>query len=125
MEQLSQLKLLLLNSNKIPEVPLELWAEKFTELQTFDLKDNPLDVNVVEVITKYGILSTLAASKCAATNMLRPIPSGSLSLLRPALKAKMEEQAAQRKLMQRTNSISSDEDSQRMPVTFLRDSNPV
>jgi hypothetical protein len=63
--------------------------------------------------------------------MLRPIPSGSLSLLRPALKAKMEEQAAQRKLMQRTNSISSDEDSQRMPVTFLRtfataiQSNPV
>ncbi len=126
MEQLSQLKLLLLNSNKIPEVPLELWAEKFTELQTFDLKDNPLDVNVVEVITKYGILSSLAASRCAATNMSHLIPSlGSLSLLRPALKAKMEEQAAQRKLMQRTNSISSDEDSQRMPVTFLRDSNPV
>ncbi len=126
MEQLSQLKLLLLNSNKIPEVPLELWAEKFTELQTFDLKDNPLDVNVVEVITKYGILSTLATSRCAATNISHLIPSlGSLSLLRPALKAKMEEQAAQRKLMQRTNSISSDEDSQRMPVTFLRDSNPV
>lgn len=61
MEQLSQLKLLLLNSNKIPEVPLELWAEKFTELQTFDLKDNPLDVNVVEVITKYGILSSTLA----------------------------------------------------------------
>jgi hypothetical protein len=65
MEQLSQLKLLLLNSNKIPEVPVELWAEKFTELQTFDLKDNPLDVNVVEVITKYGILSSTLAPRGA------------------------------------------------------------
>jgi hypothetical protein len=65
MEQLSQLKLLLLNSNKIPEVPLELWAEKFTELQTFDLKDNPLDVNVVEVITKYGIFSSMLAPRGA------------------------------------------------------------
>lgn len=53
--QLVNLKTLLLNSNKITEVPVESWAEKFTELQTFDIKDNPLDVGMVEVITKYGM----------------------------------------------------------------------
>jgi len=54
-KQLSQLKVLLLNNNKISEIPFEMLGEKLTEIQTFDIKDNPLNASTLEFITKFGI----------------------------------------------------------------------